>query len=454
MSILGALLVAVILSLRTIGTSFNRARIDDSFLVSMAAENINELSETLFGDTSDNLQGSSVNTIDKVNAKPTNRKENRNNLGNSYLQNSTTSFRPFIDMSRIHHCVNEQGENVSMPAHFPAFIIFGAQKGGTTALSGMLKHHPNVMSVKRGKREPHFFDFHVTKNNAKFIDPAFLCHTRQRYLQEYFNINDYNRRVSRNTTIFAFEKTPSYIRYVGTAYRTFQTMKHDIKVIAVLRNPVERSYSSYKMEHLRHQPLAESFDSLVAAEVEALRTVGLSLAHPLPFANATASTNIRFLPAESLYSFAPVNLTFAERRSIVHTSKTPQKGKMKKMKDNSLYAGMYATQLSEWLQYYTLHEHMMVIRSEELQSQPRQVLQRVQEFLGLPYYEFPVHVMETEYNPIVSPRQQQTTLQRPQIRVDRPSPATEEYMKQFYRPYNDDLANLLGEEWRGVWDDG
>ena len=27
-----------------------------------------------------------------------------------------------------------------------------------------------------------------------------------------------------------------------------------------------------------------------------------------------------------------------------------------------------------------------------------------------------------------------------------------ELLRKFYEPYNNDLADLLGEEWRGVWD--
>lgn len=29
---------------------------------------------------------------------------------------------------------------------------------------------------------------------------------------------------------------------------------------------------------------------------------------------------------------------------------------------------------------------------------------------------------------------------------------TREYLHRFFKPYNDELADLLGEEWRGVWD--
>jgi len=31
------------------------------------------------------------------------------------------------------------------------------------------------------------------------------------------------------------------------------------------------------------------------------------------------------------------------------------------------------------------------------------------------------------------------------------SNSTEEYLERFFKPYNDELADLLGEEWRGVW---
>jgi hypothetical protein len=343
-----------------------------------------------------------------------------------------------FNASAMHICTNQDGETVSLPAHFPRFVVFGAQKGGTTALTEILKHHPNVMANRLAPREPHYFDFYVTKRDLPYRDPAFLCSTRERYIRDYFELDNY-LRLSQNRTIFAFEKTPSYIRYVGAAYRMYQVLGRSIKLIAVLRNPVERSYSNYKMEHVRGYPMDTSFDALIQHEIEALRQAGLTQAPPL-FANSTNSSDN--------YSFHTLNLTFQERRTIVQNSKTPQKGRLRKMKDNSIYTGMYATQLSEWLQYYELGVDVMVIATDRMSTDLDNVLRQVQEFLGLPVMEFPKSVTSKDYNPLTPFR----GIRNVDKQVDRPSNETIEYLKRFYKPYNDELADLLGESWRGIWD--
>ncbi|GKY91438.1 hypothetical protein MPSEU_000116100 [Mayamaea pseudoterrestris] len=342
-----------------------------------------------------------------------------------------------------------QGENVSIPSQFPRFIVIGAQKGGTTALTEILKRHPNVMANRLAPKEPHFFDFYVTKQDEPYSDPAFLCGTRQRYLREYFNLNLY-QRLSKSRPIMAFEKTPSYIRYVGTAYRVYQTLGRSVKLIAVLRNPVERAYSSYKMEHERGVPMDESFDVLIRKEIEALRSAGLTKA-PLMKDFDEQLLNHEY----DSYSFAPVgSMTFAQRREIVQNTTTPQKGRLRKMKDNTIYAGMYATQLSEWLQYYTLGVDLMVIQSERMtksQAHLLDVLTEVQEFLGLPVVEFSTSVVTKVYSPVPAvPSLRGLSVAGKE--VDRLSDRTSTYLKAFYKSYNSELADLLGEDWRGVWD--
>ena len=348
----------------------------------------------------------------------------------------TNSF----NTSGVHHCINSDGQNLTLPDQLPRFIVFGTQKGGTTALTEILKHHPKVMANKLAPREPHYFDFYVTKREEPFLDPAFLCSTRERYIRDYFDLDAY-QRASKHGPVFAFEKTPSYIRYVGTARRIYQTLGRSIKLIAVLRNPVERSYSSYKMEYLRGFPLDTSFDELIQNEIEALRQAGLINAPPVNDYGVASRYNASF-------SFDPIhNLSHAERRTIVANTKTPQQGRLKKMKDNTIYTGMYATQLSEWLQYYELGVDVLVIASERMRAHLDLVLREVQEFLELPLEEFHESVTSKDYNPLEF-RGVQTLGKQ----VDRPSKQTLSYLKEFFRPYNDELADLLGEEWRRIWE--
>jgi hypothetical protein len=236
-----------------------------------------------------------------------------------------------------------------------------------------------------------------------------------------------------------------------------QVLGDDVKVIAVLRHPVERSYSHYKMETQRNVHMAESYDKLVNAEVEALRKAGLTSAMPLQEFNAAAAVafqnnnNNNTHEETQRYTFQlhRIPRDFSARRRIVAQSATPRQYKEKPMKDSSLYTGMYATQLDEWMQYYPLNKSLLVVRSEELSSNASAVLARVQAFLGVPMEEFHNDVTDSNYNPLKGGRGWR---EGAAMQVDRPSNETLLYLRRFYEPHNQELADLLGEDWRNVWD--
>ena len=96
-----------------------------------------------------------------------------------------------------------------------------------------------------------------------------------------------------------------------------------------------------------------------------------------------------------------------------------------------------------WLEYYTLGQDLLVIRYEELKEQPMKVLNELLDFVGAPRYDFPQDVVNRSYSP------------KGKTWVDYAPNVTDQvrdYLKRFYKPYNDELADVLGEHWRGVWD--
>lgn len=102
----------------------------------------------------------------------------------------------------------------------PDFIIIGAQKSGTSSLFFWLNQHPQIMGSKI--KEIHYF------NNKK-----------------YFGINneEYKRYFTGKSKLH-FEATPAYIYHPGSCENIYSDYPH-IKLIAVLRNPVNRAYSAY-----------------------------------------------------------------------------------------------------------------------------------------------------------------------------------------------------------------
>ena len=105
------------------------------------------------------------------------------------------------------------------------FIIMGTQKGGTTALSLNISKHPDIFidnDPDPRKSEIHFFDIYWTKGIE--------------FYKKKFN---YSKKV-------VGEKTPD-LMYLTYTFPLIQSVNPYIKIIIILRNPIYRAYSSWKL---------------------------------------------------------------------------------------------------------------------------------------------------------------------------------------------------------------
>lgn len=109
------------------------------------------------------------------------------------------------------------------------FLIAGAQKSGTSALNRYLKKHPNLCMAK--KKEVHFFD-NETHFTQKPINYA--------HYHSYF--------APRLLKHLCGESTPNYM-YWHNAPRRIWEYNPKMKIIMILRNPIERAYSHWNMEY-------------------------------------------------------------------------------------------------------------------------------------------------------------------------------------------------------------
>jgi hypothetical protein len=181
--------------------------------------------------------------------------------------------------SFTHYNCSYSNHTFQLPT-IPQFLIVGAQKSGTTALYEFLKEHPQI----RGSIAPetHFFDWHFPKgpeeqrnffrthNLSPNVSSGELqCAIRKAYVDS-FNVN-LTGPVPPDT-IFV-EKTPSYLFLANTPERISTTCFWKPKVIVILRNPIDRAFSHYKM---RIQVKGRSFETIIDEEMESLHKVGLS----------------------------------------------------------------------------------------------------------------------------------------------------------------------------------
>jgi hypothetical protein len=130
---------------------------------------------------------------------------------------------------------------------WPNFFVAGAQKAGTTSVYEFLRQHPEVFMSP--VKEPGYFKFDpdaavVPGHPAETADLA-------RYLDLFADVRG-ERAIG--------EASASYLNHVHAATR-IRAAVPDARVVVVLREPVERAYSSYSMR------VAEGTEDRTFAEV-------------------------------------------------------------------------------------------------------------------------------------------------------------------------------------------
>jgi Sulfotransferase domain len=203
----------------------------------------------------------------------------------------------------------------------PSFLIIGAQRAGTTSLFIYLSRHPHVTGPTSGDgtvpwpKELHFFD----KRFSLGLD----------WYRSFFPLVAARRLVRlRGHDLVAGEATPSYLFHPAAPERVAACLP-EVRLIALLRNPIERAFSQYqKWRRMGREHL--TFERAIESEVRPRR----SRERPRSY----------------------------------------------------LARGIYVEQLERWLASFP-REQLLVIRSEDLMSSPAEVYGEVVDFLGVERWE-------------------------------------------------------------------
>ncbi|HVX24454.1 MAG TPA: sulfotransferase [Candidatus Saccharimonadales bacterium] len=125
----------------------------------------------------------------------------------------------------------------------PQFLVIGAPRCGTTSLHDKLSRHPDIFMS--AVKEPHFFasfDFPFPENEIHHV-----THDKKVYQQLFAGAG--NKLTGESSTYYlADPAAPANI----AAYNP------KMKLIAILRDPVDRAYSQY-LQHARRGQQAKSF---------------------------------------------------------------------------------------------------------------------------------------------------------------------------------------------------
>ncbi len=152
---------------------------------------------------------------------------------------------------------HEIGRMTSAHRMLPGVLIVGAQRSGTTSMFKTLRQHPNVLPpfLQKGL---HYFDVGYDRG----LD----------WYQGFFPLRTHARRVARRTgsPAVTLESSPYYMFHPLAAGRIAKDLP-GVKLLCLLRDPVERAFSAHAHESSRGYE-TETFDR--AVELEPQRTRG------------------------------------------------------------------------------------------------------------------------------------------------------------------------------------
>jgi hypothetical protein len=137
----------------------------------------------------------------------------------------------------------------------PNFVVIGAARCGTTSLYAYLREHPQVFMSP--EKETDYF-------SLGDLPPSELPVTASRYRAR--TQKDYERLFRAAGSARAVgEASPSYLFYSRSAAR-MQRVIPDAKLICILRDPIERSYSHYALANKLGFEAHSEFEAALAAE--------------------------------------------------------------------------------------------------------------------------------------------------------------------------------------------
>jgi hypothetical protein len=199
----------------------------------------------------------------------------------------------------------------------PSVLIIGAQRAGTTSLFNYLIRHPDILAPL-GK-EVHYFDLHYARG-----------------LDWYRGCFPYRRQLRHGA--ITLDASPYYLAHPLVPERAARLFP-DVKLIALLRNPIDRALSHHQHE-VRHGHEKLSFAEAIEREPERL-----------------AGEEERLRREPDYYSFNHHRYSYTRR-------------------------GLYLDQLLRWMHHFPRHQ-LLVLQSEWLFTEPEAATAAVHHFLGL-----------------------------------------------------------------------
>lgn len=153
----------------------------------------------------------------------------------------------------------------------PNFLIIGAMRAGTTSLHQYLAQHPQIYMSRI--KEPNFFALEGEAPEALVYDGPFGKTELANF--SITSLADYEALFEDATSETAIGEASTLYLYSPRAVERIRHYVPAMKLIAILRNPVERAYSHFFANVMRgREPLTDFAEALRAEEERNLSNWG------------------------------------------------------------------------------------------------------------------------------------------------------------------------------------
>jgi len=268
---------------------------------------------------------------------------------------------------------------------FVDFLIIGAQRAGTTSLFKFLDLLPSFCGSI--DKEVGYFSIEQKYNNG---------------IEWYHNQFKFCYRDQ-----LTFEATPEYLYYPFVPVRV-KKYKSDLRFIVLLRDPVERCYSAWKLFRNIYYNDPLSKEGIIKASEK------------------TAKNDLsKLLKMEEFPHFNKVVKEDIDRYYKDSDNIEP----------SFVRRGIYHQQITNWLKYFDL-EKFLFLEINEL-NQPEKLIEKLQKFLGF--------TLDLDLNEIAMHKHNKLDEEELDFEAD-----TFHLLKSFYHKHNQKLFKLINQTYN--WD--
>jgi hypothetical protein len=267
-----------------------------------------------------------------------------------------------------------------LTAHrFPRLLVIGAQKGGTSALFAYLAQHPGFAPARC--KEVSFFN-----SDLRFA-----------YGLPWYSAQWESKP---STRVIRFEASPQYL-YARQAPERIRSCLPCAQIVAILRDPVERAYSAWKM-----------YRSQLTKDPQFYKKVYRGHYSP----EEAAAIEPRSVAEQEDFWLA-----------IQREVRALERGRS--MEWGVVEPGLYGPQLQRYLEIFR-RERLLVLDNHDLRTDRTETLNRVLQFVGLPAWDWSNANLDDVFV------------------GEKSSPMPErarDFLREYYRESNRMLCNLLDE---------